>query len=104
MKRKLKKHFGDYHRHLIRSLKNAKEARAYLNAALEDDDPESFLTALHNVVEAHGITKTAKMAGLNRVSLYKMLSKSGNPSLSSLYVLLRALGLGLRVANIAQVV
>jgi probable addiction module antidote protein len=94
---RFKKYFGDYHRYLIQSLKNPKEARAYLNATLEDEDPGSFLVALRNVVEAHGVSKTARLAGLNRVSLYKMFSKRGNPGISSLYVVLHALGFSLRV-------
>ena len=97
MKSETKKHLGNYHRYLVKSLKDPREARAYLNAALEDDDPQSFLVALRNVVKAHGVTKTTRLAKLNRVSCYKMLSKRGNPSLSSLYILLRAVGLSLRV-------
>ena len=97
MKKKAKKHLGDYHQYLIHSLKNPKEAKAYLNAALEEDNPEDFLIALRNVVEAHGVSKTARLAGLNRVSFYRMLSKKGNPSLASLYALLRALGFSFRV-------
>lgn len=93
MTRKIKKHLGDYHAYLISSLKDLEEAKAYLNVALEEKDPESFFVALRNVVEAHGITRTAKIAGLNRVSLYKMLSRKGNPSMVSLHAILRALGL-----------
>lgn len=96
-KREMKKSWGDYHEYLIKSLKDAREAKAYLNASLEEDDPESFLMALRNVVEANGVTKTAKLAKVNRVSLYKMFSKSGNPSISSLSAVLRALGLSLRI-------
>ena len=98
MKRSLKKHLGDYHTWHIKALKDPAEAKGYLNAALEDDDPEDFFVALRNVVEAHGMTKTAKLAGLNRVSLYKMLSKTGNPSVVSICSILRAMGLMLRVA------
>lgn len=102
MKNKLKKHLGDYHQYLISSLKNLKEAKVYLNMALEEGHPEDFFTALRNVVEAHGISKTAKIAGLNRVSLYKMLSKNGNPAVVSLYAILRALGLSLKIDNVKK--
>ncbi len=95
----MKKHLGDYHQRLVESLKDPREAKAYLNAALSDDDPESFLVALRNVVEAHGVSKTAKLAGINRVSCYKMLSRKGNPGIASIYLLLRAVGLSLRVEN-----
>ena len=44
-----------------------------------------FLLALRDVVEAHGgVGQLAKVAKLNRESLYKLLSKDGNPRLSSL--------------------
>jgi probable addiction module antidote protein len=39
-----------------------------------------FLLALRNVAEARGMTKLAARSKLNRESLYKMLSKRGNPS------------------------
>lgn len=99
MKKKIKKQLVDYHKHLIQSLKNPEEARAYLNVSLEedDDDPMSFLIALRNVVEAQGVTKTAKLAKLHRVSLYKMFSHRGNPGLFSVYAILRSLGLILKV-------
>ncbi len=94
---------GNYHEYLINWLKNnSKEAQLYLNVALEEDDPEDFLVALKNVVEAHGITKTAKLAGLNRVSLYKMLSKKGNPSIFSLAAILKALGFEFRIERAHQ--
>ena len=94
----MKKRISNYHEYLIESLKDSREATAYLNAALaEEDDPAAFLTALKNVAEAHGISYTAKKAGLNRESFYRMLSRRGNPKISSLYSLIHALGLNLRV-------
>jgi DNA-binding phage protein len=44
-----------------------------------------------------GITKLSKKSKLNRVNLYRILSKKGNPELYSLETLLRALGLKLAV-------
>ncbi len=38
-----------YEEHLFERLKNPKEAAAYLNAALEDEDPRVFLVALKDV-------------------------------------------------------
>lgn len=86
---------ADYHEYLIERLrKDPGEALAYLKAALEETDlPGVFLLALRNVVEARGFAGVAEDANLNRESLYRMLSKRGNPSLSSLHVLLDSLGL-----------
>jgi len=85
------------HEHLVESLKDPEEAAAYLNAALEDDDPRAFLLALRNVAEAHGFTRLAEESGLNRQALYRALSEQGNPRLESLAALLGALGLRLTV-------
>ena len=87
-----------YQEDLIESLQNPREAEAYLNAALEEEDPELFLLALRNVAEAQGgVAKLAEKTKLNRESLYKMLSERGNPELRSLDALLHALGFRLAV-------
>lgn len=84
---------ADYHEYLIERLKDPGEALAYLKAALEETDlPEVLLLALRNVAEARGFTRIAQDTKLNRESLYRMLSKRGNPSLRSLSALLDSLG------------
>jgi probable addiction module antidote protein len=89
----------NYQDSLLESLTDASEAAAYLNAALEDGDNEVFLLALRNVADARlgGMSKLANATGLNRESLYRMLSDNGNPELNSLSRLLQALGLKLAV-------
>ncbi len=87
-----------YQEYLIESLRDQREAEEYLNAALEEEDPELFLLALRNVAEAQGgVAHLAEKAKLNRESLYKMLSERGNPELRSLEALLHALGFRLAV-------
>ena len=87
-----------YSASMLESLKDPKEAEAYLNASLDENDPELFLVALRNVAEAQGgVSKVAKKAKLNRESLYRMLSKDGNPQLDSLTQLLSVLGFRLAV-------
>jgi probable addiction module antidote protein len=71
-------------------------AEEYLNAALEDSN-ETFLVALRDVAEARTMTALAKDARLNRESLYRTLSRNGNPQLRSLTAVLAAFGLKLRV-------
>jgi probable addiction module antidote protein len=84
-----------YHAELIENLRDPQEAEEYLNAALEEDDPELFLVALRNVAEAQGgVAQLADKTKLNRESLYKMLSERGNPELKSLDTLLHALEIG----------
>ncbi len=79
-------------------LRTPEEAADYLNAAIEDGDPTFLLRALRNVADsAGGMSHLARRTGLSRESLYKSLSKDGNPRLSSLEAILRALGLRLSV-------
>jgi probable addiction module antidote protein len=79
-------------------LADAEQAASYLTACYEEG-PEVFLQGLRDVVEAQGgMNRAARLAGLNRESLYRQLSRRGNPSLNSLNVLLTALGLKLRIA------
>lgn len=82
--------------HLVESLKDPEYAREYLNAALEEDDYRVFLLALRHVATAFGIKYVADEAGLNRENIYKMLSSNGNPRISSLIGLLRAVGVRLK--------
>jgi probable addiction module antidote protein len=87
-----------YQPDLIESLRDAGEAEEYLNAALEEGDPELFLLALRNVAEVQGgVAQLADKAKLNRESLYKILSARSNPELKSLDALLHALGFQLAV-------
>ena len=90
----------DYKESLIESLKDPKEAAAYLNAHLEGADKDAeelFLMALRDVATAYGVGELAEEAKLGRESLYKALSKTGNPKLSTLGALLDAVGLRLSV-------
>ena len=71
----------------------------YLKAALEDaDEPEVLLIALRCIAEARGgVAKVAKAAGIERESLYRALSAHGNPRLSTLVAVTKAVGLKLTV-------
>jgi len=86
---------------LIEMLKDEDRALAYLNAALDEQDPRVFLVALRNVTQAQGgVAKVAASAGVNRESLYRALSGRGNPSVQTLTAVLGALGARLSVAKI----
>jgi DNA-binding phage protein len=49
------------------------------------------------LAQAQGIAKVAKAAGIERESLYRALSVHGNPRLSTLVPVTRAIGLKLTV-------
>jgi len=74
-------------------------AREYLTAAIEDPDPQVLLAALHAVVEARGMARVAKAAGIPRESLYRALSPQGNPRLDTLLAVIHAAGF--RIAFVA---
>ncbi len=74
-------------------------ASEYLKAAFEDsDEPQVLLIALRHLAEARGgIAKVAKASGIERESLYRALSPRGNPRLSTLVAVTKAIGLRLTV-------
>jgi probable addiction module antidote protein len=85
---------------VIRHLRDDRAfAVEYLKAALEDaGDPKLLLTALRRLTEARGgFTKIARAAGIERESLHRALSPRGNPRLSTLVAVTRAIGLKLTV-------
>ena len=90
-----------HHDGLIKRLKaDPEEASEYLNAALEAGDKRAFLLALRNVLEAHGgMTKISDKSKMNRVSLYKMLSRNGNPGFENILRLLQTVGIRFRVSS-----
>ena len=68
----------------------------YLNAALEDENPDVFLVAVRDVAKARGMAQLAKDTGLGRESLYKALSPGAKPRYDTVLKLVRALGIELR--------
>lgn len=81
-------------------LKDPEYASEYLNAHLETDpfDAKSFLLALRDVALAFGFADVASGTGLGRESLYKALSKTGNPKLTTLSSVLSTMGLKIQIA------
>jgi probable addiction module antidote protein len=80
-------------------LRDHEVAAEYLCAALDDGDSAVILMALRTIAEAQadGISGLATRSNLGRESMYKMLSKTGNPKLSSFTRVIHALGLKLKV-------
>lgn len=94
-----KRKFRNYQEKLIQDLQDPKLASAYLNEALIDEDPSIFLLALKNVYEAQGeeMTMLARKTKLSRENLYRILSRKGNPKLTSIVALLDVVGFSLAV-------
>jgi probable addiction module antidote protein len=68
---------------------------AYLEAAFEDGDPSLIATALGDIARAVGMTQLAAQAGVTREALYKALSPTGDPRLSTFLGVMKALGIRL---------
>lgn len=88
-----------YKEYLGKSLQDPQEAAEYLNAALEEGDLSLFTLALRDVVDAlgGGVSVISKKSHLNRESLYRMLSKKGNPRLATLSSVIGSLGLEMHI-------
>ena len=80
-------------------LKTKEAIAAYLDAVLEDGDPQLLKDALGAIARSKGMTEIAKEAGLGRSSLYRALSPDGNPEFATVASVLKALGLRLSVAQ-----
>ena len=75
----------------------------YLEAILEDGDSAEISRALGHVARAIGMSSIATGSGIARPALYKALSEQGNPTLETLTKVLKAMGLRLSVAPLADV-
>ena len=77
----------------------------YLKVAMADmDEPKVLLIALRQIAAARGgIAKIAKAAGIERESLYRALSPCGNPRLSTLFAVTKAMGLTLTVEDVSAI-
>jgi probable addiction module antidote protein len=67
--------------------------------ALESGDAAYIAAALGVIARARGMAEVARDAGVTRASLYKALSENGDPQLTTLLGVMKALGLKLTVAE-----
>ena len=82
-------------------LRTEEDMAAYLEAALEEGDPNLVTAALGDIARAKGMTQVAREAGLGRESLYKALSPAGNPEFATILKVVAALGLQLHATPAA---
>lgn len=66
---------------------------ALLADAMESGHPGYIANALGTIARARGMTQIAKDAGVTREALYKALSMDGDPRLSTLLGVMKALNL-----------
>jgi probable addiction module antidote protein len=78
-------------------LRDEADIAAYLEAAAAEEDPRVLAAALGDVARARGMSELARKTGITREALYRSLSAEGNPELSTLTKVLRALGMRLTI-------
>ena len=69
----------------------------YLTAALEDSNPDVFLSAVGQVAKARGMSAVAESTGLGRESLYKALTPGAKPRYDTVLKVLQGLGVKITV-------
>ena len=74
-------------------LETKEDMAAYLEAALEDGDPNLVVAALGDIARSKGMTNIARETGLGRESLYQSLSIDGNPEFVTVLKVVQSLGL-----------
>ena len=77
-------------------LKTEEDIYAYLNDALNDEDPAVFTIALADVVKMKGLAAVAEGAGLQPESLYQAISGDTNPQWQVLHRIMRSLDIHLQ--------
>lgn len=84
-------------------LRTPEERAAYLQATLEDcnGDIREIMHALGDIARSEGMTRVARKSGLSRESLYKSLSGTRNANINTVFKVMSALGLQLRVTAVA---
>lgn len=70
---------------------------AYLEEAFESGEPSIIGAALGAVARAKNISSLSRETGLTRETLYKAFSSDGNPTLSTLAAVTKALGYHLSI-------
>ena len=65
---------------------------AVIELSVQENDPEYLLKAIGDIARSKGMAQIAKELGLDRTSLYKSLSPTGNPSFFTIVKILYNLG------------
>ena len=80
------------------ALKTPEARAAYIEAAIEENDPDFLTVALGDVAKAEGMTKVARKAKVTRENLYRAFAPGGNPTMATVMRVLDALGLRICVS------
>ncbi len=75
----------------------AESAQAYIDEAVATGDAAFITESLGVVAKARGMTDLATKTSLSRETLYRTLSKRGNPNLNTLLSITKALGVTITI-------
>jgi probable addiction module antidote protein len=73
------------------------DVMAYLETALEENDTDLLLEVISDIARSKGMAQIVKELNLARESLYKSLSREGNPSFATITKVLDILGYELKI-------
>jgi len=75
---------------------------AYLEEVFSDGDAAMIAKALGDVARARGITEIARTMGVSRETVYQSFSAEGNPRLSTLLGVAKAMGFEVTIKQAAK--
>jgi probable addiction module antidote protein len=78
-------------------IKDEEDVLNYLNDAFKENDPELLLYVIGCIARSDGMSALAKKAGVARESLYRSLSRDGNPSFITIVKIFDILGFEINV-------
>ncbi|UTC82948.1 addiction module antidote protein [Treponema denticola] len=77
-------------------IETAEDVLIYLSTALEEGEPADVINVIGAIARSKGMTQLAKQIGVSREALYTSLSEKGNPSFSTVFNILRSMGITLQ--------
>ena len=78
-------------------LKTDEDIRGFLQEVTNTGNTSDFIHALNIAARSRGMSEVAMRAGVSRASLYKSLSKNGNPKFETVSKVVNAFGCKLAV-------
>ncbi|GBR77177.1 transcriptional regulator XRE family [Candidatus Termititenax persephonae] len=83
---------------IVDHLQTEKDIKEFLEVVFEEGDPDLIPLALGAAARARRLMpKAAKKAGVGRESLYRSLSKKGNPYFKTVHSVINSLGYKLKL-------
>lgn len=98
------KSYREWHEENLREEhgKDPNYVAGYLSACLKEGE-DVFLAALREVADAlGGVKELSEATSLNKTTLYRMLSKEGNPTIKTVSSVLHAFGMQLQCVPLQE--